>query len=94
MVINKTKAVAVETDLANEQHYEVPTEFFREVLGTHMKYSACYWQQGVDELDTAERDALATDGTLSLQMTRTLQAGKAHAALRDALTAIGKRLET
>ncbi|WP_170783812.1 NAD(P)-binding domain-containing protein [Ruegeria lacuscaerulensis] len=42
----------------------------------------------------AERDALATDGTLSLQMTRTLQAGKAHAALRDALTAIGKRLET
>ncbi|WP_170753377.1 NAD(P)-binding domain-containing protein [Ruegeria lacuscaerulensis] len=42
----------------------------------------------------AERDALATDGTLSLQMTQALQTDKAHKALRDALTAIGKRLET
>ncbi|WP_170400575.1 NAD(P)-binding domain-containing protein [Ruegeria arenilitoris] len=42
----------------------------------------------------AERDALATDGTLSLQMTQALQSDKAHQALRDALTAIGKRLET
>ena len=41
-----------------------------------------------------ERDALATDGTLSLQMTQTLHQGAAHDALRDALTAIGKRLET
>ncbi len=40
-----------------------------------------------------ERDALATDGTLSLQMTQTLQSGKAHDALRDALSAIGQRLE-
>ncbi|WP_299944078.1 NAD(P)-binding domain-containing protein [uncultured Ruegeria sp.] len=42
----------------------------------------------------AERDALATDGTLSLQMTDTLQSEGAHDALRAALTAIGKRLET
>ena len=41
-----------------------------------------------------ERDALATDGTLSLQMTDTLTSGGAHEALRSALTAIGKRLET
>lgn len=41
-----------------------------------------------------ERDALATEGTLSLQMTQALQSGKAHEALQDALTAIGKRLET
>lgn len=41
-----------------------------------------------------ERDALATDGTLSLQMTQALHAGKAHDALRSALEAIGKRLET
>ncbi|WP_170558993.1 NAD(P)-binding domain-containing protein [Ruegeria atlantica] len=43
---------------------------------------------------TEERDALATDGTLSLQMTQALHAGKAHDALRSALQAIGKRLET
>ncbi|UWR02052.1 NAD(P)-binding domain-containing protein [Ruegeria conchae] len=41
-----------------------------------------------------ERDALATEGTLSLQMTDTLQSEGAHDALRSALTAIGKRLET
>lgn len=42
----------------------------------------------------AERDALATDGTLSLQMTESLRSGKAHDALNAALAAIGKRLET
>ncbi|MCB2094071.1 MAG: NAD(P)-binding domain-containing protein [Rhodobacteraceae bacterium] len=40
-----------------------------------------------------ERDALATPGTLSLQMTDTLRAQGAHDALRCALDAIGKRLE-
>ncbi|WP_171101763.1 NAD(P)-binding domain-containing protein [Ruegeria sp. HKCCD7255] len=41
-----------------------------------------------------ERDDLATDGTLSLQMTETLRGHGAHDALRVALDAIGKRLET
>ncbi len=41
----------------------------------------------------SERDALATDGTLSLQMTDALKTGRAHEALRAALTAIGQRLE-
>ena len=43
---------------ANEQHYEVPAEFFSQVLGRHRKYSSCYWRPGVDDLDTAEADAL------------------------------------
>lgn len=42
----------------------------------------------------AQRDALATEGTLSLQMTDTLRSGGAHDALRNALAAIGKRLES
>lgn len=42
----------------------------------------------------AERDALATDGTLSLQMTQTLQDQGAHKVLHAALGAIGKRLES
>ncbi|SEJ64988.1 pyrroline-5-carboxylate reductase [Cribrihabitans marinus] len=41
-----------------------------------------------------ERDALATPGTLSLQMTTALREGGAHDSLNAALTAIGKRLET
>lgn len=35
--------IAVKTRLANEQHYEVPTEFFKHVLGPRMKYSCGYW---------------------------------------------------
>ncbi len=51
-------------------------------------------QKGHSGQLAAERDALATEGTLSLQMTDTLQSEGAHDALRSALTAIGKRLET
>jgi cyclopropane-fatty-acyl-phospholipid synthase len=51
--------VAPVPELANEQHYEVPAEFFTEVLGQHHKYSACYWQDGTTGLDQAEENALA-----------------------------------
>ena len=50
--------IALVPELANEQHYEVPAEFFCEVLGDHRKYSACYWPVGVETLDEAEEEAL------------------------------------
>lgn len=37
--------IAVKTEVANEQHYELPTEFFRLVLGPRMKYSSGYWPE-------------------------------------------------
>lgn len=37
-------AVATQTDAANEQHYEVPTEFFTTHLGPCRKYSSCEWK--------------------------------------------------
>jgi len=43
----KKQPIAVNTAAANEQHYELPTEFFRRVLGTHMKYSCGYWKNSV-----------------------------------------------
>jgi len=49
---------ALETRAANQQHYEVPAEFFDHVLGVNRKYSSCYWPQGVDDLDSAENSAL------------------------------------
>lgn len=52
-------AIALVPDLANEQHYEVPPEFFTEVLGKHAKYSCCHWDESVDGLDAAEARALA-----------------------------------
>ena len=51
--------VAIETAAANEQHYEVPSEFFRNVLGKHLKYSCCYYNPGVSSLDSAEAEMLA-----------------------------------
>ena len=46
--------VAVSTDAANTQHYEVPAEFYRHVLGPHMKYSCAIWPGGVSSLAQAE----------------------------------------
>ena len=54
----KSSPVALVPDLANEQHYEVPAAFFNEVLGVHRKYSCCYWDGGVTNLDEAEQAAL------------------------------------
>ncbi|MCC5870088.1 MAG: class I SAM-dependent methyltransferase [Gammaproteobacteria bacterium] len=51
--------LALHTDAANEQHYEVPAEFFRRVLGRHLKYSCCLWRSGVQSLDEAEAAMLA-----------------------------------
>ena len=50
--------IALVPDLANEQHYEVPAEFFDMVLGEHKKYSCCYWGDDIGNLDEAEAAAL------------------------------------
>jgi cyclopropane-fatty-acyl-phospholipid synthase len=51
--------IAPVPEKANEQHYELPAEFFTRVLGEHLKYSSCYWPDGVTTLDEAEAAALA-----------------------------------
>jgi cyclopropane-fatty-acyl-phospholipid synthase len=50
--------IALVPDRANEQHYEVPAEFFAQVLGRHRKYSSCFWSEGAETLDDAEEAAL------------------------------------
>jgi len=50
--------IAPVPDIANAQHYEVPAEFFAEVLGVQRKYSCCYWPKGTPDLDAAEESAL------------------------------------
>jgi cyclopropane-fatty-acyl-phospholipid synthase len=47
-------AIAIETDAANEQHYEVPAAFYQLVLGHRLKYSSALWPPGVGNLDDAE----------------------------------------
>ncbi|MEO7386162.1 MAG: cyclopropane-fatty-acyl-phospholipid synthase family protein [Gammaproteobacteria bacterium] len=50
--------VAIETDRANEQHYEVPAAFFQSVLGPHLKYSCCWYGDGAVTLGEAEQAML------------------------------------
>jgi len=51
--------VALVPELANEQHYELPSDFFRMSLGQQLKYSCCYWPEGMDSLNGAEEAALS-----------------------------------
>jgi cyclopropane-fatty-acyl-phospholipid synthase len=50
--------IALLPDKANEQHYELPPEFFGHALGPQRKYSCCHWGTGVDNLRDAELQAL------------------------------------
>ena len=54
----KSLPIAIETKSANDQHYEVPAEFFKLCLGEHLKYSCCYWVNKNDNLNTAEKNML------------------------------------
>jgi cyclopropane-fatty-acyl-phospholipid synthase len=53
------RAIAEHTDAANDQHYELPPEFFRICLGARLKYSCCLYGDGAETLDQAEEKALA-----------------------------------
>ena len=55
----KSSPVAIETQAANEQHYELPTEFFQLCLGKRLKYSSCFYPTGEESLDQAEEAMLA-----------------------------------
>ena len=50
----RTSPIAIHPADANAQHYEVPPEFFRLVLGKRLKYSACLFESGTASLDEAE----------------------------------------
>src|SRR6201996_1997069 len=55
----KASPIAVNTADANQQHYEVPTQFYQYCLGKNLKYSSGYWRDGVVDIDTSEDDMLA-----------------------------------
>lgn len=50
--------IAVLTEKANEQHYEVPPEFFVKCLGPNLKYSCCWFETGLETLEAAEEAML------------------------------------
>ena len=50
--------IALATDSANLQHYEVPSVFFERVLGPRLKYSSGYWPRSDTTLAEAEEAML------------------------------------
>lgn len=61
--------IAEHADAANEQHYELPPEFFSLCLGPNRKYSSCLYPTGSETLAVAEKIALTETA--------------AHAGLKD-----------
>jgi cyclopropane-fatty-acyl-phospholipid synthase len=55
----KLGPIAIETQAANAQHYEVPARFFELVLGKHLKYSSALWEEDTETLNDAEAAMLA-----------------------------------
>jgi cyclopropane-fatty-acyl-phospholipid synthase len=55
----RSSPIAIATREANEQHYELPCEFFTQVLGRNLKYSSCYYDAATRSLDEAEDRMLA-----------------------------------
>lgn len=51
--------IAIKTDAANQQHYELPTEFFELFLGPRMKYSSGFWPADDTSLPESEEAMLA-----------------------------------
>ncbi|MDE2238905.1 MAG: class I SAM-dependent methyltransferase [Rhodospirillales bacterium] len=50
--------IALHTEDANRQHYELPPEFFGLILGPRRKYSCCLYPTGQESLAEAELHAL------------------------------------
>ncbi|CAO1636321.1 unnamed protein product [Jaminaea pallidilutea] len=56
----KSNEIAIETETANKQHYEVDTDFMLSCLGKHAKYSCCLYETGKETLDEAEEAMLSS----------------------------------
>ncbi|KAF9050126.1 S-adenosyl-L-methionine-dependent methyltransferase [Panaeolus papilionaceus] len=52
--VKARRAIAEVPEKANEQHYEVSTEFILSTLGLYAKYSSCLYPTGRETLDEAE----------------------------------------
>ncbi|KAL2237122.1 (S)-coclaurine N-methyltransferase isoform X1 [Sesamum indicum] len=50
--------IAIKTEKPKSQHYEVPTSYFKLVLGKHLKYSCCFFPNKSSTLEDAEKAML------------------------------------
>ena len=52
------RPIAESIERSKEQHYEVPTDYFKLALGPHLKYSCCFWGEEIKSLAEAEAASL------------------------------------
>ena len=52
--------VALHTDVANSQHYELPILFYEYILSKEMKYSGSFWDSEDSEIDEVDTNTLQT----------------------------------
>ena len=50
--------ITIHANLANSQHYELPTSFFEKILSSHMKYSGSEWKNFESNLETSDSETL------------------------------------
>lgn len=58
----RASPLAIKTQAANAQHYELPAAFFQHCLGRRLKYSCAYYPTGRETLDEAEEAMLELYG--------------------------------
>jgi cyclopropane-fatty-acyl-phospholipid synthase len=58
ILLLRQSPIAIHTDAANAQHYELPPAFFASCLGARLKYSCAYYPRGDETLDQAEEAML------------------------------------
>ena len=54
----KTMPIAINQSNANDQHYEVPSNFYLKVLGPYLKYSCGLWPNNDTTLEQSEIEML------------------------------------
>ena len=59
LAIVEARPIAIHANKANEQHYEIPAEFFNLILGPNRKYSCCLFEGGTNDLADAEVQSLS-----------------------------------
>jgi len=66
----KKQPIAIKTAEANEQHYELPSSFFKEILGDRLKYSCGYWDKVLTPSDCASKLNQSEEAMLELTCSR------------------------
>lgn len=63
-----TRVLAEKTEDANEQHYEVPAEFYEFVMGRYKKYSCGIWPEGQSTSGRVLRSGLDASEAAALEL--------------------------